>query len=125
MIFKLRTSSDTMKIFERIGQKTNLQPYVLSKIAIALSVASNTDLNLADFNTSSDGLELNRQTITGDHDALFKAVIINNLGYKLTEEEYFPKMVKAHLDRGALMLENEFRYSKNFLEHLCKLEEGI
>lgn len=125
MIFKLRTSSDTMKIFEKIGQKTNLQPYVLSKIAIALSVASDKELEEYDFRTTSDGLELNRQTITGDHDSLFKAVIINNWGSKLTDEEYFPKMVKAHLDRGALMLDNEFRYSKNFLEHLCKLEEGI
>ena len=97
----------------------------LSKIAIALSVASSKPLEEGDFKTNNEGLELNRQTITGDHDTLFKSIIIAELKEPLTDEEYFPKYLKAHLDRGALMLESEFRYSRNFLDHLCKLEEGI
>ena len=125
MIFKLRTSKKTMEIFEQIGQSTNLQPFSLAKIAIALSIASNTPLEEDNFKTNNEGLELNRQTITGDHDTLFKSLIIAELKEPLTEEEYFPKYLKAHLDRGALLLESEFRYSRNFLNHLCKLEESI
>lgn len=125
MIFKLKTSKQTMKIFEMIGQKTNLQPFSLSKIAIALSVASNQPLIEKDFNTNNEGLELNRQTITGDHDNLFKSIIISDLKQPITDEEYFPKYLKAHLDRGAILLESEFKYSKNFIDHLCRLEESI
>lgn len=125
MIFKLKTSKKTIKIFEMIGQKTNLQPFSLSKIAIALSVASDNPLSENDFNTNNEGLELNRQTITGDHDTLFKSLIIADLKQPITDEEYFPKYLKAHIDRGAILLESEFKYSRNLLDHLCKLDESI
>ena len=125
MIFKLKTSKRTMEIFEQVGQSTNLQPFSLSKIAIALSVASNKPLTENDFKSNNEGLELNRQTITGEHDTLFKSLIIAELKEPITDEEYFPKYMKAHLDRGAILLESEFKYSRNFLDHLCKLEEGI
>ena len=125
MIFKLKTSKKTIKIFEMIGQKTNLQPFSLSKIAIALSVASDNPLSENDFNTNNEGLELNRQTITGDHDTLFKSLIIADLKQPITDEEYFPKYLKAHIDRGAILLESEFKYSRNLIDHLCKLDESI
>ena len=125
MIFKLKTSKRTMEIFGMIGQKTNLQPFSLSKIAIALSVASDNPLSENDFNTNNEGLELNRQTITGDHDTLFKSLIISDLKQPITDEEYFPKYLKAHIDRGAILLESEFKYSKNLIDHLCKLDESI
>ncbi len=125
MIFKLKTSKRTMEIFGMIGQKTNLQPFSLSKIAIALSVASDNPLSENDFNTNNEGLELNRQTITGDHDTLFKSLIIADLKQPITDEEYFPKYLKAHIDRGAILLESEFKYSRNLIDHLCKLDESI
>lgn len=125
MIFKLKTSKNTMEIFERIGNSTNLQPFALSKVAIALSIASSKPLNDKDFLTNNEGLELNRQTITGDHDALFKSLIYLEEKRNLTEDEYFPKYLKAHLDRGTKLLESEFKYSKNFIDHLCKIEESI
>lgn len=125
MIFKLKTSKKSMEIFEQVGQRTNLQPFSLSKIAIALSIASNIPLIEEDFKTNNDGLELNRQTITGDHDVLFKSLIISELKKPISDEEYFPKYLKAHLDRGAILLDSEFKYSRNFLDHLCKLDESI
>lgn len=125
MIFKLRTSKQTLEIFNAIELSTNLQPFILAKLAIALSVASPNPLEEADFKTNTEGLELNRQTITGDHDNMFKALITNEYGAEMTEEEYFPKYLKAHLDRGAKLLNAEFRYSRNLLEHLCKLNKGL
>ena len=32
----------------------------------------------------------------------------------IREDDYFPGLVKAHLDRGAKLLEDEKRYSKDF-----------
>ena len=41
------------------------------------------------------------------------------------EEEYFPKYVKAHIDRGIILLEQEARYGDDLLIHLTELEKGI
>lgn len=124
MTNKLHTSKATQEIFNSLGQSLGLQPFILSKLAIALSIKK-SDLLPEDFNTDNDGLELSRQTIFGDHDLLFKTLIVNARGQMTTEEEYFPTIVKAHLDRGAKLLEGEKRYSKDFYNHLCNLDLNI
>ncbi len=124
MTNKLHTSRQTQKIFANLGQSLNLAPFILSKLAIALSIREGK-LCPVDFETDNDGLELSRQTIFGDHDLLFKMTIINTENKATTEEEYFPNMVKAHLDRGAKLLENEKRYSKDLYNHLCNLDSNI
>ncbi|MBP1546090.1 MAG: DndE family protein [Oscillospiraceae bacterium] len=124
MTNKLHTSSQTQAIFTSLSQSLGLQPYILSKLAIALSIKKGL-LSDKDFQTDNDGLELNRQTIFGDHDLIFKALITNTEGKSLTEEEYFSSMVKAHLDRGAVLLENEKKYSRDFYNHLCRLDSTL
>ena len=124
MANKLRVSRQTQKIFSNIGKKDNLQPFALAKIAIALSVKKGP-LTEQDYTTDNDGQELNRQTIFGDHDLLFKCLITVGMGHGLTEEEYFPKTVKAHLDRGAKLLEDEDRYTKNLFLGLCNLDQTV
>lgn len=112
MGFRLKTSKETKEIFEELGSKMNLKPFALSKLAISLSINSNEPIDLY---TSSDnnGLDLNRQTITAQYDALFKALIEQNLGKSITDDEYFPHYVKLHIDRGAVILKNKYRYSGN------------
>lgn len=124
MTNKLHTSKRTKEIFNSLGQSLGLQPFILSKLAIALSIREG-ELLAKDYTTDNDGLELSRQTIFGDYDLLFKALIINDQGKALREEQYFPKLVKAHLDRGAKLLEAEKRYSKDFYNHLCQLDRNI
>lgn len=126
MVFKLKTSKSTMVIFEELGASIRLQPFALAKLALALSIRDKTQLNDEDFRTDSEGLELNRQTITGEYDDLFKALIIYHTKRSLEDEEYFPKYMKAHLDRGAGMLYNEYRYSgSKFYKHLVNLDESL
>lgn len=124
MTNKLHTSAQTQEIFGALGQSLGLQPFILSKLAIALSVRKGK-IAPDDYKTNNDGLELSRQTIFGDHDLLFKSLIINREGRAINEEEYFPGIVKAHLDRGAQLLENEKRYSKDFYNHMCRLDKNI
>ena len=50
-----------MKIFEELGTSQGLQPFALSKIAIALSIRFGS-LSDEDFSADTEGLELNRQT---------------------------------------------------------------
>lgn len=125
MIFKIRTSEKTMEIFEEIGASENLQPYALSKLSIAMSLKNEEPLLELDFATDTGGLELNRQTITGEFDTLFKCLIEVYEGKYIHEEEYLPVYLKAHLDRGARMLHSEFRYGRDFLTQLLKDEVGL
>ena len=125
MAFKLKTSKKSSEIFDRIESSENLPCYTLVKLAIALSLRSNEPLKEADFHTNTLGRELNRQTITGDADALYKCLMELYAQKHLTDEEFFPLHVKAHIDRGAVLLDQEQRYGGDFLIHLTELETGL
>ena len=125
MILRLKTSKETQEIFAKIGQTTGLQPYALSKLAISMSINSKDRLTENDFLTNNDGLDLNRQTICGEYDSLISILIANYEQIKLDEDTIFPKYFKAHIDRGAKLLLNEYKYDKNFYSHLANLNESI
>lgn len=125
MIFKIRTSKKTMKLFEEISLSTNYAPFILSKLAISTSIKSNKPLVETDFQTDSFGLELNRQTITGEADDLFKCLIEMFENKHLNDDDYFQKYLKAHLDRGAVMLHSEFKYSNDFLLAMLNTTHSI
>ena len=125
MVFKIRTSKRTMAIFEEISASTNYAPFILSKLAISMSLKSKETLTETDFKTESYGLELNRQTITGEWDELYKSLIEMFEGKHLSDDDYFQKYLKAHLDRGARLIYSEFRYSNDFLLGLLSEKKGI
>lgn len=114
-----------MECFEEIGASENLAPFALSKLAISMSLKSNQPLTEDDFKTDNAGLELNRQTITAEYDSLYKSLISMAEGRHVSDDEYFQKYLKAHLDRGAKMIHSEFKYSKDFLLALLSDENGI
>lgn len=113
MGFRLKTSERTKEIFEYLENRMKLQPFALSKIAIALSL--NSDESIDNYEaTDQRGLDLNRQTIMGNYDDVFKCLLENDLGRSLSDDEYFPHYTKKHLDRGAEILKNEYDYSGNY-----------
>ena len=123
MVFRTKTSKRTMEIYEAIYQREYLQPFALAKISLALAIHSGYKFSgeIAD----TMGLDLNRQTITGEYDLLFKKLIENNEGRSIPEEEYFPNYVKAYMDQGAILLEQEYKYSNDLYIHLLELDKGI
>ena len=123
--FRLKTSKRTEQIFNSIYQKEYLQPFALSKIAIALAIRDGFKAETIEFLDDSDGLDLNRQTITGERDLLFKSLIEMNEGTYLDDEVYFPEYVKKYIDYGAILLEQEMKYSKDVYRHLVNLDKGI
>lgn len=127
MGFRLKTSKATMEAFEYLETRIRLQPFALSKIAIAISLKEEMSVEeLPDHDQK--GLELNRQTIMGNYDEIFKCLIEKKLGRSLTDDEYFPKYAKRHLDRGAQMLRNKYDYAGNqerLFESLLKDSVGI
>lgn len=119
MGFRLKTSKKTKDIFDEISASTNLKPFALCKIAIALSLQDNENI---DYKSDTNGMELQRTTVTGDLDALYKCLMESNAGIHLTDDEYFPFHTKKHIDRGAELLLSSYRYAggnlEKFLNHL-------
>jgi DNA sulfur modification protein DndE len=119
MIFRLKTSKQTQEIFEELERRTNYKPYTLVKHAIAWSVAENT--SVADFKSDSNGIDLNRQTITGDNEEYFKAMFELIEGRFLEEDEFFPKYVKAHIDRGSKLLLDMYNHAGSVDKYILHL----
>ena len=126
MGFRLRTSEKTKDIFEELTNQTHLKPFALAKIAISLSLKEyEKDI---DFDDDQNGLELHRQTVTGDKDILFKSIIENIENKQLTEDEFYPDFAKKHIDRGAVIFINKLRYSGNyerFIKNILSGEDSI
>ena len=80
---------------------------------------------VGDYKSDSDGLDLNRQTITGDNDTYFKVLIEQVEGRYLSDEEYFPRYVKAHIDRGSQLLLDMYNHAGNMDKYILQvLGEG-
>lgn len=118
MVFKLKTSAKTAEIFEELGRRTYLKPYALVKHAIAWSIKEGTPVD--NYRSDTNGLELNRQTITGEYDVYFKVLVEQAAGRHLSEDEYFPKYLKAHIDRGALILESKYKHAGNLDRYILE-----
>lgn len=124
MGYKLKTSQRTEEILCGIEASENLPWTTLMRLAISLSVRNGSLLPI-EMHTDSQGRELNRPTVLGDADALYKCLMEVSENRHLSDDEYFPLYVKAHLDRGAELLEREHKYSKDFLVHLTELDVGL
>ena len=118
MIFKLKTAKRTQDIFNEIERSTSLKPFTLVKHAIAWSLKDGIPADK--FNFDSNGQELNRQTIMGEFDEYFKVLIEQVEGRHLADEEFFPKYVKAHIDRGAIILESRFKHAGNMDKYVLE-----
>ncbi|SCN25607.1 DNA sulfur modification protein DndE [Clostridium sp. N3C] len=119
MGFRLKTSKKTKDIFDEIGASTNLKPFILCKIAIALSLKK--DESIEDYVSDTNGMELQRTTVTGDQDALYKCLMESKLGVHLSDDDYFPTYTKKHIDRGTELLHSTYKYSGGNLEKFLKL----
>lgn len=119
MGFRLKTSKTTKEIFEEVGASTNLKPFALSKIAVSLSLKNETPIDEYK-NNDTNGLELQRATVTGEFDTIFKALIEVNLGRNITDDEYYPYYMKLHMDRGAKLLQDQYKYSGGNLEKFLR-----
>lgn len=115
MGFRLKTSKKTKEIFEEISKSSNLKPFALSKIAVSMSL--NDPKSILEYeNNDTNGVELQRSTVTGEFDSIFKALIEVDLKRHINDDEYYPHFMKLHMDRGAELLYNTYNYAGGNLE---------
>lgn len=116
MNFTLRTSKYAKEVLTQLHASTGITPNILIRYAVSLSLknSSTEEKILPVTKDFSDGLILNRNTVTGEYDYVFKALITQVAGQELSDEEYFPGYFNAHLERGIRSLAAEYKSTGNF-----------
>ena len=118
----LRVSLQTQEILRQFEARNHLPPQDVARVAISLAIRSGGAIEAGD----EGGFEMERETLLGDWDSFFKALIEAREERHIEDADYFPAVVKAYLDAGARMLENEYKYaSGDFYLHLAELDKGI
>lgn len=107
---KLTTAKKSEDILSDLERKTHIGRNILARYAIALSLI-HIDEDLK-FNKDRSGFELNRSTLTGKYDSIFKGLMALNRK-EIVDDKDFLKDLKKHLDRGSVLLERTYKYSKN------------
>jgi len=116
---RLKTSKETMDILKNIQKRSNLRPNILARIAINLSISYNNKLSKEDYD--NDGLEFRKETLFGDYEILFKALMTRVLEKKLRDEEFFPDYTKLFLENGTRLLKREYEFAGNYDTFLINL----
>ena len=124
MNFRLKTSKETGEILKSLQNATGLTWNVLSRIGVSLSLNNPSPPPPV---PDTGGVEIHRNTMTGEYDYVFKALIRQHAGYHVPEEEYFPDLFNRHIERGVKILEGEYKLAGNYerlLTNLFKQEIG-
>lgn len=109
----LHPSKTTHEFLEDVlARRTGVRRNIWARIAVARSL-SLQDLPPETSKYDSDGTELARHTILGEYDSLFKAIFTLRYEREIADEEFFPKLFKAHLEHGAQLLKQDWELSGN------------
>ncbi|USK86055.1 DNA sulfur modification protein DndE [Peribacillus asahii] len=122
MNFRLKTSKDTGELLISLQASTGLTWNILSRIAVSLSLKDPSIPNPVENKT---GVEIHRNALTGENDYIFKALIKQHSKRNVPDEEYFPDLFNAHLERGIKLLDSEYKHAGNYeklLLNLIKME---
>ncbi|MGG3563168.1 DNA sulfur modification protein DndE [Neobacillus rhizosphaerae] len=122
MNFRLKTSKDTGEKLVSLQATTGLTWNILSRIAVSLSLR---ELSMPDLVENKSGVDIHRNAMTGEHDYIYKALIRQHAQRNISDEEYFPDLFNAHLERGIVLLENEYKHAGNYdklLQNLLKMD---
>ncbi|MFD0824432.1 DNA sulfur modification protein DndE [Neobacillus sp. M.A.Huq-85] len=122
MNFRLKTSKATGEKLNSLQAATGLTWNILSRIAVSLSLK---DPSIPELVENKSGVDIHRNAMTGENDYIYKALIRQHAKQNISDEEYFPDMFNAHLERGIVLLENEYKHAGNYeklLVNLLKME---
>lgn len=118
MNFRLKTSKQTGDKLVFLQSTTGLTWNILARLAISLSLKDPSVPNQVD---NKAGVDIHRNALTGDNDYVYKAMIRQHSKRNVPEEEYFPDLFNAHLERGIQLLESEYKHAGNYEKLLINL----
>jgi DNA sulfur modification protein DndE len=100
---KLFTSAEAEEALRLLQKATDLNGATLGRLALAVSLAEQPDLSVPDVSDET-GVEFNRYSLLAERDLLFSCLMTQAHGVKPTEEVFFSRYVKAHVDHGLQLL---------------------
>jgi len=120
MSTRLRLSKKTSDALNILSIKLDLRRNIICRIAVGRSLAEKITVeNLKP--EDSSGTELNRYTITGEQDELYRALINQHEKKKLNDFEYFSKYLRNHIERGVGLLLKEYNRINSPIDFLVGL----
>lgn len=123
MQFRLKTSGRAHTILKDLYASTKITPNILARLAFSLSLMNPEPIENFQSDTNN-GMEFNRPTLTGDHDILYRCLLMQREQRFISDDEFFPRLMKLHIDRGVEQLWAEYRYTgsyERFITHLTKI----
>lgn len=119
MNFSLKTSKYVEEKLKQLQSATNITPNILARIAVSLSLKDPNPI--ANEEIKSDGLDFRRSTLTGEYDYIYKVLIAQHSQRDISDEEFFPGLFNAHLERGIRLLTSEYQYAGNYEKFITNL----
>jgi len=123
MSSKLRISNKASSKLESLSNRLALRKNIICRLAVGRSL--NEKKSIEEFETQdSSGYEFNRYTITGEHDGIYKALIVQYEKKKLDDKQYFTKYLRNHMERGIDLLYEEYEKINSPVEFLLMLSKS-
>lgn len=125
---RMKTSKKTHERLEAMQKSLKFSTKAaLARIAIGYSLRFEGDPRQDEefLIVDNSGFEFQRSTLTGDQDYIYKIMVIQHINKHIEDSEYYPKLLKAHLERGLKYLYSEFQYLGNrdkFFDFLLKVK---
>lgn len=111
MKYKMNLSKQAEDLIKGFNTNLGITPNIICRYAVILSLKDSSKLV---FDYDSKGLEFQRYTLTGEFDTLFRELIKSKEGRYLTDDEYFGKYLKSHIERGIRLLDSELKLIGSF-----------
>lgn len=128
MNLRLKTNIDVeLKLSELQNALQLSSKAAVIRLAIAFSIRLDGDPRMIDGEIvkydvrKQNGADYNRFTIFGKDELIYKALMEQQMKKFLEEDEFYPEMTNAHLNRGIIELYGDFKLAGNkekFLQNL-------
>ncbi len=122
MANKLKISTERSKQLEFLSTRLGLRRNIICRLAIGRSLIEPSSVSGYKSKDSS-GTEFNRYTLTGDLDDVYKALVIQHEKKRMSDEDFFAKYLRNHIERGIEILYEEYQKVNSPIEFIVRLVE--
>ena len=131
MVKRFKTTLDAeTKIVELQSALQTTTKAAIIRLAIAFSLKESDDPRFVDGKEvkysmkGKNGADYAISTIYADDEIIYKVLMEEKLGHSITDEEFYPDLTSAHVERGIRLLHSEYKLRGNkneFLEYLLEV----
>lgn len=107
MISKLKLSKSNSDKLLYLANKLKLRRNIVCRLALGRSLMEEESVRSLEIKDNY-GFEFNRYTLTGELDLIFRSLITQHENKKISDEVYFSKYLRNHIERGIDELYSEY-----------------